>query len=110
MRLKNSLPDVRQACYLLHVRTVPDAYGPVAAPLPPPPPICSPMLGTIDPLLPPCITEGETESWSSVLRDYKASTEQGQPKFLNSQLDTHLASPQICVMVWGLGVLTSFLR
>lgn len=46
------------------------ACGPVA------PRLCGTILGAIDPLLLPCFTEGETESWSTVLRGYIASKEQ----------------------------------
>lgn len=88
---------MRQVHYLFHVITMPGEHRCLYKVLWPPR-ICSCMLGAIDPLLLPCITEEETESWSSVLRLQSKQ----RAKFLNSQLDTHLASPQVCVMVWGL--------
>lgn len=61
MHLKNILPDMRQVHYLFHVITMPGEHRCLYKVLWPPR-ICSCMLGAIDPLLLPCITEGETES------------------------------------------------
>lgn len=69
------------------------------------------ILGTLDPLL-PCFTEGEIESGSRVLQRLqrkKRTERRPEPKFLDSQLDRHLAFPQASAVVGGLGAVTAFL-
>ena len=96
MHLKNSLPEMRQAQDLFHVTAVRDERW---CSWPCGPRTCGTMLGTMDPLLHPCFTEGETESWSGVLRGYIGSKEQSRG--LNPFLDTPLGSSQVSVVVGG---------
>lgn len=66
------------------------------------PRICSSVLGTMDPLLFPYSQKGKLSQ--GVLHSKQRAGLKPEPKFLNNQLNTHLASQQVCVIVPGLGV------
>lgn len=111
MHLKNSLPDVRQAYYLLHVGTVPDACGPVAAT--PPTPTPESVAPCWEPLIPSFFLASQKGKLSHGVV-YSEITKQAQSKSNPSSLilSLILILPPHKSVSWfrGWGAVTSFLR